>query len=54
MNGKTKTPLAALPSVDRMLNADAAAALIAEFGRAETTDALRDADGADSSRLRHD
>ena len=43
MNGNTKSPLATLPSVDRLLNSDAAAALIAEFGRAETTDALRDA-----------
>ena len=42
MNGETKSPLATLPSVDRLLNTDAAAALIAEFGRAETTDALRD------------
>ncbi|MEX2453473.1 MAG: L-seryl-tRNA(Sec) selenium transferase, partial [Rhodospirillaceae bacterium] len=36
------SPLAALPSVDRLLNADGAAALIAEYGRTETTEALRE------------
>jgi L-seryl-tRNA(Ser) seleniumtransferase len=42
MPNDTPSPFAALPSVDRLLKADAAAALIAEYGRAETTDAVRD------------
>jgi L-seryl-tRNA(Ser) seleniumtransferase len=43
---KTDDPrslFAALPAVDRLLNAAAAAPLIDEFGRAAVTDALRDA-----------
>ena len=35
------SPLARLPSVDRLLNADAATPLLTEYGRAETTAALR-------------
>ena len=41
MSKKTPSPVAGLPSVDRLLNADDAAPLTAEFGRAPTTDAIR-------------
>ena len=43
MPNDTSSPFAALPSVDRLLKADAVAPLIAEFGRAETTEAIREA-----------
>jgi L-seryl-tRNA(Ser) seleniumtransferase len=42
MPNDTSSPFAALPSVDRLLKADAVAPLVAEFGRAETTQAIRD------------
>ena len=42
MTSKNTSPLAALPSVDRLLNTAAAAALAAEHGRSATTGAVRD------------
>ena len=36
------SPLARLPSVDRLLSAEPTQAIVAEFGRAETTGAIRD------------
>ncbi|MGB0630179.1 MAG: L-seryl-tRNA(Sec) selenium transferase [Alphaproteobacteria bacterium] len=41
MSKKSLSPLSNLPSVDRLLNADGAAAMTAEFGRAPATDAIR-------------
>ena len=41
MTQKTSYPLSRLPSVDRLLKADAVAPLIEAFGRAETTAAIR-------------
>jgi len=41
MTRKTSSPLSRLPSVDRLLKADAVAPLIEAFGRAETTAAIR-------------
>ena len=43
MPNDTSSPFAALPSVDRLLKADAVVPLIAEYGRAETTEAIREA-----------
>ncbi len=43
MPNDTPSPFAALPSVDRLLKADDAAPLIAEYGRAEATEAVREA-----------
>jgi L-seryl-tRNA(Ser) seleniumtransferase len=43
MAKKPPSPLSRLPSVDRLLNADAAHSIVAEFGRVETTDAIRKA-----------
>ena len=41
MANKPSSPLSRLPSVDRLLNSDAARAILAEFGRAETTASIR-------------
>ena len=41
MAKKSPSPLAGLPSVDRLLTSDGAAPLTTEFGRAPTTDAIR-------------
>ena len=38
----TRSPLAALPSVDRLMNTGAAKALVADHGRAEVTRAVRE------------
>jgi L-seryl-tRNA(Ser) seleniumtransferase len=43
MAKKPSSPLARLPSVDRLLTADAAKSIIDAYGRAETTGAVRDA-----------
>ena len=41
MSKKSSSPLADLPSVDRLLQTDSAAAMTAEFGRTPATDAIR-------------
>lgn len=51
MPNDAPSPLAALPSVDRLLKADGTASLIAEYGRAETTEALRAALAAIRARI---
>jgi len=43
MAKKSSSPLARLPSVDRLLTADATKGIVDGFGRAETTGAIRDA-----------
>ena len=41
MSKKTPSPLAGLPSVDRLLNSESAAALISKYGRRPVAEAIR-------------